>query len=56
MSVQITSRPQLRPAVQPGQNPSITFLAEERALLRAVRLRSLTAIEQMYAYWGSDRA
>lgn len=23
---------------------------------RVVRLRSLTAVEQMYAYWGSDLA
>lgn len=35
---------------------AVTYHAEERALLRAVHLRSLTALDQMYAYWGADRA
>lgn len=35
---------------------AVTYHAEERALLRAVHLRSLTALDQMYAYWGTDRA
>lgn len=52
MSVQTHPR-----AAAPAQpSAQIGFHAEERAILRNVNLRALTAIEQMYAYWGSDRA
>jgi len=53
MTVQNPARETLRSA---PQSPSIGFHAEERAILRAVKLRALTALDQMYAYWGSDRA
>ena len=48
-----------KPAKRPQQAAAaaaVTFHAEERAVLRNVNLRALSAIEQMYAYWGSDRA
>ncbi|MFN3994447.1 MAG: hypothetical protein ACK4IU_16230 [Tabrizicola flagellatus] len=32
------------------------YYQTDRSAERVVRLRSLTAVEQMYAYWGSDRA
>ncbi|MFN4204091.1 MAG: hypothetical protein ACK4GM_13645 [Tabrizicola sp.] len=32
------------------------YYQTERSTERVVQLRSLTAVEQMYAYWGSDRA
>lgn len=37
-------------------SPAVTYHAEERALLRDVPLRALTALEQMYAYYGTDRS
>lgn len=47
----------MHPRAAPAQpSAQVTFHAEERALLRNVNLRALTAIEQMYAYWGSDRS
>lgn len=55
MSGQIVSRPLRNPSQAPT-NAQVTFHADERALLRNVNLRALSAIEQMYAYWGSDRA
>jgi hypothetical protein len=39
-----------------ANSPSVAYHAAERAVLRAVALRSLTALEQMYAYFGTDRA
>lgn len=45
-----------RSAASAQPSAQISFHAEERAILRNVNLRALTAIEQMYAYWGSDRA
>lgn len=36
-------------------SPAVTYHADERALIRTVPLRSLTALDQMYAYFGSDR-
>ncbi|GAB1364787.1 hypothetical protein MASR1M32_40230 [Rhodobacter sp.] len=36
-------------------NPAILYHAAERALLREASLPALTALEQMYAYFGSDR-
>ncbi len=38
----------------PGAPLEPYFVAEAAA--PAPRLRPLTALEQMYAYWGSDRA
>jgi hypothetical protein len=46
----------LRAGATPAPAAQVAFHAEERALLRRVNLRALSAIEQMYAYWGSDRA
>ncbi len=37
-------------------SPAVLYHAAERALLRQALLRPLTALEQMYAYYGSDRA
>lgn len=34
----------------------IAYHAAERALLRRVDLRALTAIDEMYAYFGADLA
>ncbi len=36
-------------------NPAVSYHADERTLVRKVTLRSLTALDQMYAYFGSDR-
>lgn len=36
--------------------PAVLYHADERALLRQAPLQPLTALEQMYAYYGSDRA
>ena len=36
--------------------PIGSYYQPERAAERPLRLRPLTALEQMYAYWGSDRA
>lgn len=41
---------------KPAVNAAVAYHAEERALLRAVHLQSLSALDEMYAYWGSDRA
>ena len=43
-------------SAKPVAAAAVTYHAEERAMLRAVHLRSLTALDQMYAYWGADRA
>ncbi|MGB4829444.1 MAG: hypothetical protein WBP18_19615 [Paracoccaceae bacterium] len=43
-------------APKPLNSPAISYHADERALLRSLPLRSLSALEQMYAYFGSDRA
>lgn len=43
---------QPRPAVQPPIEP---YFSSEPVIVPAPRLRPLTALEQMYAYWGSDR-
>mgnify|MGYP003454529234 CR=1 FL=1 len=40
-------------AAQPPLEP---YYAAEPVILPAAHLRPLTALEQMYAYWGSDRA
>lgn len=46
----------------PGRNAApipavaVPYFQTDRDTRRVVRLRSLTAVEQMYAYWGSDRA
>lgn len=53
MSGHISPR-SLRAGAKPAPAAQIAFHAEERALLRRVNLRALSAIEQMYAYWGSD--
>lgn len=37
-------------------NPSVAYHSAERALLRNVELRSMTAIDQMFAYYGADLA
>lgn len=47
--------PFLKPAPQAAQ-PIEPYFSPEAASLPAPRLRPLTALEQMYAYWGSDRA
>ncbi|NGM44752.1 hypothetical protein G5B31_04310 [Rhodobacter sp. SGA-6-6] len=44
-----------RPRIQAKTNPAVAYHAEERAILRNVQLRALTALEQMYAYFGADR-
>lgn len=44
--------PQPRPANQPPLEP---YFSVEPVVMPALRLRPLTALEQMYAYWGSDR-
>lgn len=36
--------------------PVEPYFQAERAVESPIRLRPLTALEQMYAYWGSDRA
>ena len=36
--------------------PIEPYFSAEPVDLAATRLRPLTALEQMYAYWGSDRA
>ncbi len=36
-------------------NPAVIYHASERILLREASLRALTALEQMYAYFGTDR-
>jgi len=36
--------------------PVEPYFTADPADLAAPRLRPLTALEQMYAYWGSDRA
>jgi hypothetical protein len=36
--------------------PIEPYFSAEAAAQPAPRLRPLTALEQMYAYWGSDRA
>lgn len=33
-----------------------SYFSPDAAILPAPRLRPLTALEQMYAYWGSDQA
>ena len=43
---------QPRPAVQPPIEP---YFSSEPVIVPAPRLRPLTSLEQMYAYWGSDR-
>ncbi len=40
----------------PALPPHTARLAEERAVLRRVDLRRLSAIDQMYAYYGADLA
>jgi hypothetical protein len=51
MSVHPSSKP-FR-AVLPPLEP---YYAAEPVVVPAPALRPLTALEQMYAYWGSDRA
>jgi hypothetical protein len=36
--------------------PVEPYFHADRSIEAPVRLRPLTALEQMYAYWGSDRA
>ncbi|WP_167850968.1 MULTISPECIES: hypothetical protein [Tabrizicola] len=36
--------------------PVEPYYQHDQATAPVVRLRPLTALEQMYAYWGSDRA
>lgn len=43
------------PRIPAKPNPAVAYHADERAILRNVQLRSLTALEQMYAYFGTDR-
>ncbi|MCB6179237.1 hypothetical protein LHP98_14010 [Rhodobacter sp. Har01] len=48
----------LKPALRVAKSvapAAVTYHAEERAMLRSVHLRSLSALDQMYAYWGADR-
>jgi hypothetical protein len=42
-----------RPAAPVPLEP---YYQPEKDLAPPVRLRPMTALEQMYAYWGSDRA
>ncbi|WP_294981755.1 hypothetical protein [Tabrizicola sp.] len=44
---------QIRRDVAPVLEP---YFSPEVVTLPAPRLRPLTALEQMYAYWGSDQA
>ncbi len=44
-----------RPRTFAKPNPAVAYHAEERAILRDIHLRALTALEQMYAYFGTDR-
>jgi hypothetical protein len=45
-----------RKPLRAAQPPLEPYYAEEPVILPAAHLRPLTALEQMYAYWGSDRA
>lgn len=41
----------------PDAGPALeAYFSPEPVSVPAPRLRPLTALEQMYAYWGSDRA
>ncbi|MFN3282588.1 MAG: hypothetical protein ACK40I_13115 [Tabrizicola sp.] len=40
----------------PCPDVAVPYFASDRSAAQVERLRSLTAVEQMYAYWGSDRA
>jgi hypothetical protein len=44
----------IQPEPNPAPNPAVVYFVASRAPL--ARLRNLTALDQMYAYWGSDRA
>ena len=48
------STAQSRPA-KPA-SPELAYHSAERALLRRVDLRALSALDEMYAYYGADRA
>jgi hypothetical protein len=50
----MSARP-LKTAKNAKLSPAVSYHAAERALVRNVALRSLTALDQMYAYYGSDR-
>ena len=41
---------------KPSLPPIEPYFSAEAAAQPAPRLRPLTELEQMYAYWGSDRA
>ncbi len=43
-------------ARRPAENPAVSYLSAERELLRHVQLRSLSALDEMYSYYGTDRA
>ncbi len=51
----MSARPKLAKPNPAKPNPAVAYHADERAILRTVQLRSLTALEQMYAYFGADR-
>lgn len=41
---------------RPAENPAVTYLSAERRLLRHVQLQALSALDEMYSYYGTDRA
>jgi hypothetical protein len=45
-----------RKPLRPASAPIEPYYAAEPVSLPVPLLRPLTALEQMYAYWGSDRA
>ncbi|MBN8633278.1 MAG: hypothetical protein J0L76_20780 [Rhodobacterales bacterium] len=49
MSIHPFPRPVAAVPVEP-------YFQTDRSTETPIRLRPLTALEQMYAYWGSDRA
>ncbi|MFE3839369.1 hypothetical protein [Pseudogemmobacter sonorensis] len=42
--------------VEAAANASVVYHSAEREILRHVELRSLSAVEQMYTYFGADLA
>jgi hypothetical protein len=46
---------QFRPTSRDAIPPVEPYFSVEPVTQPALRLRPLTALEQMYAYWGSDR-
>ena len=41
---------------KPQVGPTESYFTVESVARSVPRLRTLTALEQMYAYWGADRA